>query len=228
MTPCPGDLLPFDQSGRWRSGRGSAGIDGVPVSRGARGAGGLADRGGRRAVRDLEAVPARLAAPIPAGGHPGLADRSRRPRTSPSRLSAKVEALICDMRRQHPRWGARRISYELGLQGVIRPRLLARRRWASAVAHSAWPYRNVRSPEHAQQRGLADLLDALAPGVSRFPGWIHRRQSRPAASVRSAILTARSCATWRLAARELSGANMRDRRIGPRRSRIRCRDSPWP
>ena len=111
---------------------------------------------------------------------------------------------------------------------VIRPRPLARRRWASAVAHSAWPDRNVRSPEHAQQRGLADLLDALAPGVSRFPGWVRRRQSRPAASVRSAIPTARSCAAWRLAARELSGANTSGRRSGSRRSRIRCRDSPCP
>jgi len=111
---------------------------------------------------------------------------------------------------------------------VIRPRPLARRRWASAVAHSAWPDGNVRSPEHAQQRGLADLLDALAPGVSRFPGWVRRRQSRPAASVRSAIPTARSCAAWRLAARELSGANTSGRRSGSRRSRIRCRDSPCP
>ncbi len=50
-------------------------------------------------------------------GRPGLADRSRRPRTSPSRLPAEVEALICQFRRQHPRWGARRIGYELA--GVV-------------------------------------------------------------------------------------------------------------
>jgi Transposase and inactivated derivatives len=47
-------------------------------------------------------------------GMPGLADRSRRPRTSPTRLPAEVEALICEMRRRHPRWGAQRISHELG------------------------------------------------------------------------------------------------------------------
>jgi transposase InsO family protein len=50
-------------------------------------------------------------------GVPGLADRSRRPLTSPGRLPAEVEALICQMRREHPRWGARRITWELGLQG---------------------------------------------------------------------------------------------------------------
>ncbi|SIS21936.1 Homeodomain-like domain-containing protein, partial [Microbispora rosea] len=47
-------------------------------------------------------------------GLPGLADRSRRPRTSPTRLPAEIEALICEMRRQHPRWGAQRIAHELG------------------------------------------------------------------------------------------------------------------
>ena len=53
-------------------------------------------------------------------GRPGLADRSRRPRTSPTRLPAEVEALICQLRRQHPRWGARRIGYELGRRGADR------------------------------------------------------------------------------------------------------------
>jgi transposase InsO family protein len=48
-----------------------------------------------------------------AEGKAGLADRSRRPRTSPTRLGAEVEALICQLRREHPRWGARRICHEL-------------------------------------------------------------------------------------------------------------------
>ncbi|MEU3462947.1 IS481 family transposase [Streptomyces sp. NPDC006733] len=51
-------------------------------------------------------------------GLPGLADRSRRPRNSPTRLSAEVEAEICQLRRQHPRWGARRIAYELARRGL--------------------------------------------------------------------------------------------------------------
>lgn len=51
-------------------------------------------------------------------GMTGLADRSRRPRTSPNRVDAEVEALVCELRRQHPRWGARRISHELGRHGV--------------------------------------------------------------------------------------------------------------
>jgi transposase InsO family protein len=50
----------------------------------------------------------------------GLIDRSRRPHTSPTRLDPDVEALICQMRREHPRWGARRISHELGSHGLER------------------------------------------------------------------------------------------------------------
>lgn len=50
-------------------------------------------------------------------GIAGLADRSRRPHTSPAKLDADVEALICRLRREHPRWGARRISHELGRHG---------------------------------------------------------------------------------------------------------------
>lgn len=53
-------------------------------------------------------------------GMAGLADRSRRPHTSPTKLDAEVEAIICQLRRDHPRWGARRISHELGRRGVDR------------------------------------------------------------------------------------------------------------
>jgi transposase len=53
-------------------------------------------------------------------GMAGLADRSRRLHTSPTKLDADVEALICRMRCEHPRWGARRISHELGSHGLGR------------------------------------------------------------------------------------------------------------
>lgn len=48
-----------------------------------------------------------------AGGLDALADQSRRPHSSPGRIAADVEALICEMRRHHRRWGARRIAHEL-------------------------------------------------------------------------------------------------------------------
>ncbi|MFC3452708.1 IS481 family transposase [Amycolatopsis speibonae] len=51
-------------------------------------------------------------------GVEGLVERSRRPKSSPTRLAAEVEALVCELRRSHPRWGPRRIVYELGKRGV--------------------------------------------------------------------------------------------------------------
>jgi transposase InsO family protein len=54
-------------------------------------------------------------------GMPGLADRSRRPLSSPTRLAAQVETAICELRRQYPRWGARRIAFELARDGVPSP-----------------------------------------------------------------------------------------------------------
>ena len=48
----------------------------------------------------------------------GLADRSRRPHTSPGRMPAQIEALVCELRRTHPRWGARRLVFELASRGA--------------------------------------------------------------------------------------------------------------
>jgi transposase InsO family protein len=51
-------------------------------------------------------------------GLDGLRERSRRPVHSPGRLEAETEALICELRREHRRWGARRIVHELIKRGV--------------------------------------------------------------------------------------------------------------
>lgn len=54
-------------------------------------------------------------------GAEGLHPRSRRPRVSPARIDPLLEAEICTLRRQHPRWGARRIRAELRRAGVDPP-----------------------------------------------------------------------------------------------------------
>jgi transposase InsO family protein len=43
----------------------------------------------------------------------GLADRSHRPRSSPRQVLDAVEVAVAEMRREHPRWGSRRIRLEL-------------------------------------------------------------------------------------------------------------------
>jgi transposase InsO family protein len=54
-------------------------------------------------------------------GLDGLANRSSRPRTSPAQTPPEVEAAICELRRTRPRWGARRIEFELGRNGCPGP-----------------------------------------------------------------------------------------------------------
>jgi transposase len=51
-------------------------------------------------------------------GPAGLADHSHRPRYQPRQLDAEIEALICQLRGAHPRWGPRRLRFELGKAGV--------------------------------------------------------------------------------------------------------------
>jgi transposase InsO family protein len=46
-------------------------------------------------------------------GLAGLVDRSHRAASCPHRASAEVEAVVCELRRAHPRWGALRILHEL-------------------------------------------------------------------------------------------------------------------
>lgn len=51
-------------------------------------------------------------------GLAGLADHSHRPAHQPRQLDAQVEALVCQLRGTHPRWGPRRLLFELGKAGV--------------------------------------------------------------------------------------------------------------
>jgi transposase-like protein len=56
-----------------------------------------------------------------AQGLPGLEDRSRRPVHPANQIPADLEVRIVEMRKGHPRWGARRIRAELSRAGVDPP-----------------------------------------------------------------------------------------------------------
>jgi transposase-like protein len=45
-----------------------------------------------------------------AGGRAGLADRSRRPHTSPRATDPALVARLCEARRRHPTWSARKLG----------------------------------------------------------------------------------------------------------------------
>ena len=55
------------------------------------------------------------------GGLDALADRSRRPASSPRRTDAAVEAAVLAARDAHPDWGGRTIAAWLGGQGMVGP-----------------------------------------------------------------------------------------------------------
>jgi transposase InsO family protein len=51
-------------------------------------------------------------------GEAGLVERSRRPRTSPRQTPAAIEAQVCQLRRQNPYWGGRKLHHRLRALGV--------------------------------------------------------------------------------------------------------------
>ena len=53
-----------------------------------------------------------------ADGLGGLMDRPRRPQSCPWQSPVEVEAVVCELRREHPRWGPRRLAHELGRVGM--------------------------------------------------------------------------------------------------------------
>lgn len=52
-----------------------------------------------------------------AGGLAALADHSHRPANCPHQIAPETEALVCELRREHPGWGPRRIHHELARRG---------------------------------------------------------------------------------------------------------------
>ncbi len=53
-----------------------------------------------------------------AGGLSALADRSHRPASCPHQITPQTEALVCELRREHPGWGPRRIAHQLARSGA--------------------------------------------------------------------------------------------------------------
>ena len=74
-----------------------------------------------------------------AEGASGLEPRSRRPRSSPAQIEPALEVQIVELRRRHPRWGARRIHAELARSGIEPP--------AVATIHRALRRNHLVAPQ---------------------------------------------------------------------------------
>lgn len=101
-------------------------------------------------------------------GETGLLNRSRRPHLSPTRLDPSVEQLICTLRRDHARWGARRLLEELARRGtsplpsqstvhrvLVRNRLVRVRSVAGAPADTA----SDRTPVPDSEPSATEILE---------------------------------------------------------------------
>jgi transposase len=92
-------------------------------------------------------------------GIAGLEDRSHQVHNHPWRIPAGVEELVCELRRAHPKWGPRRLVFEMGRRGhqvtrssvyrtlvrngLVEPKSRRRRRkdyrrWERAVPMELW------------------------------------------------------------------------------------------
>jgi transposase-like protein len=79
------------------------------------------------------------------GGLGGLMDQSRRPESCPHQVSSEVEAAVCELRREHPRWGPLRLAHDLqGDPHRVRPRS------GTPAVSTAWRDRLAPEPVGAE------------------------------------------------------------------------------
>jgi transposase InsO family protein len=100
------------------------------------------------------------------GEAPDLADRSRRPHSSPARTAAPIEAVIVAIRDAHPAWGARKIAHCLRRDGVKPPAV-------STVHEVLRRHGRIRPPQGggaADQRFEKEAANLL--WQMDFKGWI--------------------------------------------------------
>lgn len=87
-------------------------------------------------------------------GVDGLEPRSRQPISQPRRMAAELEKAICTMRKEHPKWGARRIRAELHRGGIDPP--------AISTVHQALVRNNLVAPGRARPRPATQRFERQA------------------------------------------------------------------
>jgi hypothetical protein len=113
-------------------------------------------------------------------GLAGLADHSHRPHFQPRQIHADVEAVISQLRGAHPRWGPRRLQFELGKAGVspvpsrstvyrvlVRHGLVAARKRKLEFLNHAGPFATI---EEAPGRSRCVAGGIQSPPPAPVPG----------------------------------------------------------
>jgi len=90
-----------------------------------------------------------------AEGIEGLELRSRQPLNQPQRMPATVEEKVCRLRKEHPKWGARRIRTELLRKGVSAP--------AISAIHRALVRNNLVALQPTRPRPATQRFERASP-----------------------------------------------------------------
>jgi transposase InsO family protein len=102
-----------------------------------------------------------------ASGEEALADRSRRPHSSPQRSAAEIEAQVLAVRDAHPAWGARKIGRVLEARGLIVP--------AASTIHAILSRHGRIVPPAGAPAMACQRFEMEAPNLlwqMDFKGWI--------------------------------------------------------
>ena len=102
-----------------------------------------------------------------AAGDQELANRSRRPRSSPRRSGVEVEAMVVAVRDAHPAWGARKIAHWLARAGNPVP--------AVSTVHEILRRHGRVTPASGASAGRWQRFEKEAPNLlwqMDFKGWV--------------------------------------------------------
>ncbi len=96
-----------------------------------------------------------------------LADRSRRPHSSPRRQVAAIEDRILSVRDAHPAWGARKIVHWLEREGLACPGLFDGASRSCAVTIASWRHLGGPAAHQRFEKPAPNLLWQMD-----FKGWV--------------------------------------------------------
>ena len=102
-------------------------------------------------------------------GLEGLEPRSRQPLHQPQRMPAQIEEQICRMRKDHPKWGARRIRAELEEPDDQAGGPTADTK-LQAGAYLQPMVANTRAIPHTESRRAANLGHPMTRATGHHPG----------------------------------------------------------
>jgi transposase InsO family protein len=109
-----------------------------------------------------------------ANGDGELADRSRRPHTSPGRSDAAMEAKVLSVRADHPAWGARKIAHCLARAGTHPP--------AHSTVHAILQRHGLIVRPPGAPEGPYQRFEKEAPNLlwqMDFKGWVRLADGVP-------------------------------------------------